>query len=479
MTGARQVDQCPSRKPCQMSVTLTFDLDPARRRRSNSCMAVSSSALSRRAAQITGSLRRSSTQAAAAVRVSSSPSITLSLQCRLDLSSIDGSTMLASTYIWLIDTRSLGSQDLDVSFTCLIWTSLIRHTLHVLAPKVNTQHSSSFIPCDRVKQDQWKLNAFRPLTSDQQGTQLASCGVSCRATFYWWKRKLAGNGAQHTDKASLPCNSSPHATGCLPITHDPLESGCTASDNNRQARLRANSNRADINWPLIPCCLGGHGGVMVRPLASHQGEPGSITGGVVSGFPACGNRARRCRWSAGFLWDLPFPPPSSQTCPLHSRDWSCTLSLVYYWLSVLQEVSNKSRSNCRSIRLFTALPHTRTVEHLPSRLVLLRCRQRRGVAAEVAECVVWRKAAPSASHPCQYAESSTTGPLELGFLVICNCIEMNRGVISKSVYSLGTGRMENGTGGIRARKRESSADDAVARVNSFPALSSRGRGRGA
>ncbi|KAJ8878523.1 hypothetical protein PR048_019101 [Dryococelus australis] len=24
---------------------------------------------------------------------------------------------------------------------------------------------------------------------------------------------------------------------------------------------------------------------------------------------ACGNRARRCRWSAGFLWDIPIPPP--------------------------------------------------------------------------------------------------------------------------------------------------------------------------
>ncbi|KAJ8868770.1 hypothetical protein PR048_030310 [Dryococelus australis] len=40
---------------------------------------------------------------------------------------------------------------------------------------------------------------------------------------------------------------------------------------------------------------------------THQGEPGSIPG-----FFACGNSAGPCRWSAGFLGDLPF------TLPLHS-----------------------------------------------------------------------------------------------------------------------------------------------------------------
>ncbi|KAJ8866338.1 hypothetical protein PR048_032181 [Dryococelus australis] len=42
----------------------------------------------------------------------------------------------------------------------------------------------------------------------------------------------------------------------------------------------------------------------VSLLISHQGDPGSIPCRV-----ACGNRAGRCRWSAGFLWHLPFPPP--------------------------------------------------------------------------------------------------------------------------------------------------------------------------
>ncbi|KAJ8889197.1 hypothetical protein PR048_008694 [Dryococelus australis] len=54
---------------------------------------------------------------------------------------------------------------------------------------------------------------------------------------------------------------------------------------------------------MLPTCENG------RLLASHQGEPGSIPGGVAPWIFACVNRAGRCRWSAGFLCDLPFPPP--------------------------------------------------------------------------------------------------------------------------------------------------------------------------
>ncbi|KAJ8888363.1 hypothetical protein PR048_007853 [Dryococelus australis] len=54
----------------------------------------------------------------------------------------------------------------------------------------------------------------------------------------------------------------------------------------------------------------GRGGLADSLLASHQGEPGSIPSWITPGFFfACGNRAGRCRWSAGFLGDLPFPPP--------------------------------------------------------------------------------------------------------------------------------------------------------------------------
>ncbi|KAJ8890616.1 hypothetical protein PR048_010125 [Dryococelus australis] len=46
----------------------------------------------------------------------------------------------------------------------------------------------------------------------------------------------------------------------------------------------------------------GRGGVVVRLLASHQGEPGSLPD------IACGKRAGRRRWSEGFLRNLQFPP---------------------------------------------------------------------------------------------------------------------------------------------------------------------------
>ncbi|KAJ8868531.1 hypothetical protein PR048_030059 [Dryococelus australis] len=50
------------------------------------------------------------------------------------------------------------------------------------------------------------------------------------------------------------------------------------------------------------------GGVVVRLLASHLEEPGSIPGGVAAGLSHVGNCAGRRRWSEGFLGDLPFPP---------------------------------------------------------------------------------------------------------------------------------------------------------------------------
>ncbi|KAJ8865755.1 hypothetical protein PR048_033276 [Dryococelus australis] len=51
------------------------------------------------------------------------------------------------------------------------------------------------------------------------------------------------------------------------------------------------------------------GGWAVRPLASHQGEPCSTPGLGHPRIFARRNRAGRCRWSAGFLGDLPFTPP--------------------------------------------------------------------------------------------------------------------------------------------------------------------------
>ncbi|KAJ8882650.1 hypothetical protein PR048_014462, partial [Dryococelus australis] len=65
---------------------------------------------------------------------------------------------------------------------------------------------------------------------------------------------------------------------------------------------------------------GPHVGVLVRLLASHQGEPGSIPGWVASRF------SPGCHWSVGFLKDFPFPPPlHSDAAPYSPRS---TLTIV-------------------------------------------------------------------------------------------------------------------------------------------------------
>ncbi|KAJ8885838.1 hypothetical protein PR048_012044 [Dryococelus australis] len=82
------------------------------------------------------------------------------------------------------------------------------------------------------------------------------------------------------------------------------------------------------------------GGVVVVLLVFHPGEPGVFPGGVAPGFShvgifasrnfhsweflhvgifACGNRDGRCRWSADFLGDVPFPPPPPTRPALASR----------------------------------------------------------------------------------------------------------------------------------------------------------------
>ncbi|KAJ8898009.1 hypothetical protein PR048_003369 [Dryococelus australis] len=54
-------------------------------------------------------------------------------------------------------------------------------------------------------------------------------------------------------------------------------------------------------------------------LASHLGKPGSITGGASRRSSYCGDLAGRCRWPAGFLGALPFPPPlHSNAAQLHT-----------------------------------------------------------------------------------------------------------------------------------------------------------------
>ncbi|KAJ8892173.1 hypothetical protein PR048_004753 [Dryococelus australis] len=53
----------------------------------------------------------------------------------------------------------------------------------------------------------------------------------------------------------------------------------------------------------------GRGGVVVKLLASHTGEPGSISGGLAPGFSHVGIVPDDSDGQWGFLGDLPFPPP--------------------------------------------------------------------------------------------------------------------------------------------------------------------------
>ncbi|KAJ8875410.1 hypothetical protein PR048_023305 [Dryococelus australis] len=70
------------------------------------------------------------------------------------------------------------------------------------------------------------------------------------------------------------------------------------------------------------------GGVVVRLLASHQCESGSIPGSVTLRIFACGNHACRCHWSVSFLGDLPFPSPlHSGSAPYLHRFTLCGVSV--------------------------------------------------------------------------------------------------------------------------------------------------------
>ncbi|KAJ8865802.1 hypothetical protein PR048_033324 [Dryococelus australis] len=72
---------------------------------------------------------------------------------------------------------------------------------------------------------------------------------------------------------------------------------------------------------------------VVRLPASREGEPGSIPGGVTPQIFACGNRAGRCRWSAGFLGDLQLPPN------LGFRRWSTLALIGSQYLDAAQKLS--------------------------------------------------------------------------------------------------------------------------------------------
>ncbi|KAJ8868895.1 hypothetical protein PR048_030436 [Dryococelus australis] len=77
--------------------------------------------------------------------------------------------------------------------------------------------------------------------------------------------------------------------------------------------LRYSAVRCKESWEKTATRGESRGGIVVRLLASHLGEPGSIPGGVAHGF--FGNHARRCRWSAGILGYLLLPPSFHSNTP--------------------------------------------------------------------------------------------------------------------------------------------------------------------
>ncbi|KAJ8872426.1 hypothetical protein PR048_026030 [Dryococelus australis] len=73
-------------------------------------------------------------------------------------------------------------------------------------------------------------------------------------------------------------------------------------------------------------------------LASHQGDPGSIR------IFACGNRAGRCRWSAGLLGDFPLPPPLHSGAALYSPRF---IHVGSQDLNVKSRLNISARSFCK------------------------------------------------------------------------------------------------------------------------------------
>ncbi|KAJ8893905.1 hypothetical protein PR048_006506 [Dryococelus australis] len=84
---------------------------------------------------------------------------------------------------------------------------------------------------------------------------------------------------------------------------------------------------------------------------------------------ACENRAGRCRWSAGFLGDLPFPPPlHSSAAPYspQSPSWALKTSIrntrtlkVFSWLIIVTKDNKTACPNSSSLvpRIQQVLPH--------------------------------------------------------------------------------------------------------------------------
>ncbi|KAJ8872056.1 hypothetical protein PR048_025657 [Dryococelus australis] len=145
------------------------------------------------------------------------------------------------------------------------------------------------------------------------------------------KSKMTGkgeiqNGCRRLERQSMiKCGREPRSPLLKPVTREqgtPERSPSSLPQkrqNNTTDVKNANLTRPTLSAPIL--FNGGHGSRVVSLLASHQDEPCSIPRRV-TGFSQVG----RCRWSAGFLGDLPFPPPHhSGTAPYSTQSPSSDL----------------------------------------------------------------------------------------------------------------------------------------------------------
>ncbi|KAJ8866777.1 hypothetical protein PR048_032638, partial [Dryococelus australis] len=115
-------------------------------------------------------------------------------------------------------------------------------------------------------------------------------------------------------------NQSSHISQLLPIPSLTFLSPRSTKARKPQSTFVSLINRRSRQCPQEYGCAiidysGGCGGKVVRLLASHLNEPGSISCGVVPGFS-------HARGWAGFLQDIPFPSPFHSGVALYSSNFT-------------------------------------------------------------------------------------------------------------------------------------------------------------
>ncbi|KAJ8869314.1 hypothetical protein PR048_030888 [Dryococelus australis] len=187
---------------------------------------------------------------------------------------------------------------------------------------------------------------------------IASCGVdssTSRRVTWGYFLSVVANFTGHMSVRLMWSRQDESRRVLLAYSLCPLRETKNKVLLNYSCAVYSKSSGLAINFPHT---LKGRGDVVVRLLASHLGEPGSIPGGVAPRFSQVG----RYRWSAGFLRDLRFPPPS------HSGTAACS---PQFTLIGSQDLTVKSYPD-----IFTL--HSNNIEDYGK----LECEMRYGAAPE-------------------------------------------------------------------------------------------------